>query len=87
MISSFINFYLEIGNGVFEELFFDLKVSKDLFLLDPVVYNIANYKFICESISLSYNARKSQWYLIEHLRKKFAYIGVYLVQLQKEYKY
>jgi hypothetical protein len=58
LISTFINFY--IIDIPFEEFFFDIRISKDLFLLDPRVYNLVNYKFICENISLSYNARKTQ---------------------------
>jgi hypothetical protein len=87
LISSFINFYTEGLFNPFEEFFFDIKISNELFLLDPKIYNIVHYKFICESVSLSYNARKSQWYLIDHLRKKLAYTLVFLRQLQKEYKY
>ena len=87
LVSTFLNFYIESWNIPFEELFFDIRVSNNYFLLDPKVYNLGNYKLICESISLSYNARKSQWYLIEHLRKKLSYMLVFLRQLQKEYKY
>jgi hypothetical protein len=86
-ISAFVNFYIGSGNVPFEEFFFDVKISNDLFLLDPRVHNISNYRIICESISSSYNARKSQWYLIEHLRKKFAYTAVFLGHLQMEYQY
>lgn len=87
LVSTFLNFYIESWNIPLEELFFDIRISKNYFLLDPKVYNLGNYKLICESISLSYNARKSQWYLIEHLRKKISYMLVFLRQLQKEYKY
>lgn len=87
LVSTFWNFYIESWNIPIEELFFDIRISNNYFLLDPKVYNLGNYKLICENISLSYNARKSQWYLIEHLRKKISYTLVFLRQLQKEYKY